>query len=92
MPNYEQHIHGSCEHQTCKVCGHRDKFDFHVPDDVWEAVVPPKYRNRVVCLSCFDNFALARQVNYAPHLAISLWFAGDAATFEFRVHTAIPAD
>jgi hypothetical protein len=63
-----------------------------VPDDVWEAVVPPEYRNRVVCLSCFDDFALARKVNYTTHLATSLWFAGDAATFEFRVYTAIRAD
>ena len=63
-----------------------------MPDDIWEAVVPPEYLNRVVCLSCFDDFALAKQVNYADHLAASLWFAGDAATFEFRVFKAIPGE
>ena len=76
--------------QTCKVCGRPDKFDFHVPDDVWQAVVPLEFRNRVVCLACFDDFAEARQVNYATCLAPSLWFAGDAATFEFRVSVAVP--
>jgi hypothetical protein len=81
-----------CQRQTCKVCGHVDKFDFYVPNEVWAAVVPPEYRNRVVCLSCFDDFATTRRVNYATRLDASLWFAGDAATFEFRVKTAIPSD
>lgn len=74
--------------QTCKVCLRPDKFDFHVPDDVWEAVVPSELRNRVVCLGCFDDFARERQVDYASCLSV-LWFAGDAATFEFRVIAAI---
>lgn len=70
-------------HQTCKVCGHRDKFDFHVPDDVWEAVVPPDYQGRVVCLSCFDEFAYQHRVNYAASLH-TLYFVGSRATFVFR--------
>ncbi len=77
--------------QTCKVCGRPDKFNFNVPDEVWAAVVPLRYQNRVVCLACFDDFARERQVDYATCLSV-LWFAGDAATFEFRVKTAIPAE
>jgi hypothetical protein len=77
--------------QTCKVCGHADHFNYHVPDDVWEAVVPAQYQNRVVCLTCFDDFAATRRVDYATRLDASLWFAGNAATFEFRVSTAIPS-
>ena len=75
--------------QTCKACGYRDKLDFHVPDDLWAQVVPAEYVNRVVCLACFDSFAAERRVDYATRLSLSLWFAGDAATFEFRVSSAI---
>ena len=27
------------QRQTCKVCGHRDKFDFTITDEVWAAVL-----------------------------------------------------
>jgi hypothetical protein len=30
------------QRQTCKACGRPNKFDFHVPDKVWAAVVPPE--------------------------------------------------
>ena len=28
------------QQQRCKVCGYRDKFDFHVDDETWARVVP----------------------------------------------------
>ena len=74
--------------QTCKACGRRDKFDFHVPDEVWEAVVPLRLRNRVVCLACFDGFACRKGINYASHLQ-ALCFAGDRASFSFEVASAV---
>lgn len=73
--------------QRCKACRHRDKFNFHVPDDIWEAVVPRHLRNRVVCLSCFDEFARQRRVDYAPYLH-TLYFAGDRGGFTFEVVSA----
>ena len=69
--------------QTCKACGRPDKFDFHVPDDVWKRVVPVEYQNRVVCLACFDEFAFERQIDYSDSLEV-LCFAGDQATFKFQ--------
>lgn len=74
--------------QTCKVCGRWDKFDFTVPDDIWEAVVPPPFRNRVVCLSCFDDFAYEKGIDYAHSLS-ALHFAGDKASFSFQVASAM---
>jgi len=74
--------------QTCKVCGHADKFNFHVPDEVWQAIVPEEYQDRVVCLACFDEFAYRRGVPYA-HALRSLYFAGDQATYEFRPAVAL---
>ena len=67
----------------------RDKFVYHVPDDVWERVVPSALRNRVVCLVCFDDFAAMRRLNYARDLTLALRFAGDAATFELEVRRAV---
>jgi len=83
-------LHTVYQRQTCKVCGRPDKFNFQVPDDVWEAVIPPEYRNLVVCLGCFDDFASVRRVNYATRLTEPLLFVGDAATFEFRASRALP--
>jgi hypothetical protein len=72
------------QRQTCKVCGRPDKFDFHVSNDIWQAIVPDEFQSRVVCLYCFDDFAYRRNVDYAESLR-SLWFAGDKATFRFDV-------
>jgi hypothetical protein len=74
-------------HQTCKACGIRDKWNFHVPDEVWLAVVPKHLQNRVVCLPCFDEFAKEQGVDYAAHIS-ALYFAGDGAAFEFGVVSA----
>ena len=73
--------------QTCKACGQWDKFDFHVPDATWAAIVPPRLRRRVVCLPCFDDFAKAKGVDYSSHLQV-LYFAGAAAAFQFQVISA----
>jgi hypothetical protein len=69
--------------QRCKACGRADKFDFHVPDGVWRAVVPPELHSRVVCLGCFDAFADERGIEYARSLR-AIFFAGDRASFELR--------
>ena len=71
--------------QRCKVCGKRDKFNFTVPDDIWEKVVPKPFRNSVVCLACFDAFASMRGIDYADAIAAEVYFAGDKASFTFRI-------
>jgi hypothetical protein len=73
--------------QTCKSCGRRDKFDFNVPDSLWAAVVPTEFRNRVVCLACFDDFAREAGVDYSRDLT-TLYFAGDRAAFVFKVESS----
>jgi len=32
--------------QTCKVCNNRDKFNFDVPDDIWQGGLPPSWARR----------------------------------------------
>jgi len=70
------------QRQRCKVCGCRDKFDFNVPDDIWQQIVPPQYQNRVVCLTCFDDFAKRKGVDYSTALK-TIYFAGDKNSFKF---------
>lgn len=88
---YSWHPYLSLQHQTCKSCGNRDKFNFNVPDEIWQAVVPTHLRNRVVCLTCFDDFAQLQRIDYAAHIS-TLHFAGDGAAFELRVVSAGTAE
>ena len=74
--------------QRCKVCGNADKLNFDLPDEIWAAAVPEEYRDRVVCLSCFDDFARERQVAYAGYLT-TLYFAGDRASLVLHVAVAV---
>jgi len=69
--------------QRCKVCGCRDKFNFSVPDKLWKRVVPVKYRNRVVCLSCFDDFAKKKEIDYSTSIE-TLYFAGNQISMKFK--------
>jgi hypothetical protein len=69
--------------QQCSVCHCVDKFNFYVPDDVWEAIVPPEQRNKVVCLPCFDEFARKNNIDYSESIDM-LYFAGSQASFKFQ--------
>lgn len=73
--------------QQCWVCGCEEKFNFHVSDEIWEKAVPEEYRSRVICLSCFDNFARERNVAYSRSV-VDLLFAGDKAALEFEPKSA----
>ena len=69
--------------QRCKVCGYRDKFNFYVPDDIWQSIVPIKYQKRVVCLACFDDFAQKKGVDYSTSLK-ELHFVGINVTLRWN--------
>jgi hypothetical protein len=64
------------------MCERPDKLNFHVPDDIWQRVVP-RAINGPVCLFCFDALAEARGVDYARSVG-EIWFAGDKAVFELH--------
>jgi len=70
--------------QTCKVCGRRDIICFHVPDKIWEDVIPKNYRSLVVCLRCFDTFASEKGVHYASYLR-ECCFVGKQVSFRLKV-------
>lgn len=77
--------------QRCKACWQRDKFNFDMPDEIWEAVVPRRLQNRVVCLACFDEFARRKGIDYAPYLK-NVLFIGDRAMFNFEITNALTID
>ena len=70
--------------QRCSVCDCDEKFNFHIPDETWEIIVPQEYRQKVVCLSCFDAFARDKNIDYADSVN-ELYFAGEKATVKFDV-------
>jgi len=78
------------QRQRCKVCWHADGFDFHVPNDIWAAVLPADLQNHVVCLRCFDDFAAERGIEYQDYLGADLYFAGSQAALVFRVEKRSP--
>jgi hypothetical protein len=72
------------QRQTCKCCLRPDGFSFHLPDDVWNRIVPEEYRNRVLCLFCFDRFALEAGADYTSYIS-DMMFVGDAADFDLQI-------
>ena len=70
--------------QTCRSCHCVDKYNFHVPDFLWEQIVPEDLQNSVVCLSCFDVFAAEKELQYT-HVLDTLYFAGKKAQMELKV-------
>jgi hypothetical protein len=73
--------------QICRVCNCEDKFNFHVPDEVWREIVPSEYQSKVVCLPCFDDFARKQDVDYSDSIDV-LYFAGRQASFKFQTVSA----
>jgi hypothetical protein len=43
--------------ETCRICWRANPVGFYVPDDVWNAVIPPEHLSNVVCISCFARLA-----------------------------------
>jgi len=66
----------------CKACGLVNCFDFHVPDEIWKAIMPLSLIDKVVCLNCFDRYASEMGVDYAEYIK-DLYFAGNRGNFHF---------
>jgi len=73
----------SIKRQRCNICHCEDKFNFSVSDELWREIVPRKFQNKVICLPCFDDLALQKNVDYADAIEV-LYFAGLQASFKFQ--------
>lgn len=73
------------KNQSCKVCNKRQYFDFRVCDEIWDKIVPKKYRKLAMCLPCFDKFAKRKNVDYEKHLYPIMTFVGDKVTLTLHI-------
>lgn len=62
---------GVLTREICKRCGRESPVGFDVPDEIWEKAVPPQYRDRVLCIHCFDELATRAGVDWTD--AIKFW-------------------
>ena len=46
-----------CTREICKACWEINRIGFSVPDEIWNAAVPVKLRDSILCLNCFTRFA-----------------------------------
>ncbi len=58
--------------EICKRCGRENPLGFTVPDEVWNKAVPPEYRNKELCILCFDEFATYAGVDWTS-TPIEFW-------------------
>jgi hypothetical protein len=53
-----------CSRELCKACWHPVTVGFHVPDEVWNLVVPDRLPGDVLCLGCFTRLADEKRVEW----------------------------
>lgn len=58
--------------EVCKRCFRENPVGFTVPDEVWAAAVPETYRDKVLCIFCFDELAARRGVDWSS-APIQFW-------------------
>jgi len=71
--------------QTCKMCGCKQYFEFRVPDDLWDEVVPERYRKTALCLACFDACAFEAMRQDWPTEVLWITFVGRWTVFNVTV-------
>jgi hypothetical protein len=49
--------HRFASREICKLCYQVNRIGFHVPDHIWQLVVPDGARQSVICLPCFTRLA-----------------------------------
>lgn len=65
--------------EICKCCGRENPLGFSVPDDVWAAATPERYRNSVLCILCFDYWATVNNVDWT--VTSIEWYPVSGASF-----------
>lgn len=63
---------------TCSICGNVHKFDFEVPNEMWQEVIIERFQKSPVCLECFTTRADERLLKWDEFLKIT--FACSLAT------------
>lgn len=61
---------GIATRERCQVCHQIRGLGFHVPNEVWAAVVHPSLRDSILCLPCFADRADAKLIPWERGLTI----------------------
>jgi hypothetical protein len=56
--------------EICRLCFHANPVGFSVPDNVWEAAMPPDHRQSVLCLACFARLADEKLIPWDGEIAL----------------------
>lgn len=56
--------------EYCYRCHRYSPFHFHVPDHIWEKVVPERWRNDILCLDCFARMGDERLVEWSEDITV----------------------
>jgi len=74
--------------ERCAHCGRISAVGFHVPDQVWSAVVHPSLADAILCVACFADMADGKLVQwddairfFPVSLRSHLGFCGVLATY-----------
>lgn len=52
------------EYEVCKKCMKPNKIGFHIDDDVWNKIVPKKFKNKVLCYYCFEEYSFNKKIAF----------------------------
>lgn len=50
--------------ERCAACENISPVSFAVPNEIWGAVVHPKFANSILCLSCFISRADEKMIHW----------------------------
>jgi len=67
----------------CGICGKKVDYDFQVDDELWDNIVPKKYRRGVLCLKCLDLLASKQNIDISKHLK-KVYYCGENKTIELK--------
>src|SRR5688572_5601504 len=61
----DYHARPRARRETCKRCWRENPVGFSVSDGIWKDVVPARRRHQVLCVFCFDRYAVRRGIDWA---------------------------
>jgi len=63
----------------CASCGEETNYDYEVLNELWNSVVPEKWRRGVICLDCLDKMTKEHDFFLSNHL-IQVQYTGIGET------------
>lgn len=66
----------------CQICGKENiKFDYKVKDELWDRIIPEKYKKGVICLECLEKICNKKGVDL-PTSLLNVQYTGEGFTID----------